>query len=171
MFLVLGKKLILCSLVGMEIDFCYYDSARKHPGKLITGLFFPLSLIEKNTIEVNCRIVAIVASLKCQIDPLELRTVLSPRRSLSLTCELERFGGFLDQRQTRLHVQQSRDYNRLAFRYNPPDDYSLSPHVLIDTMTEVCIYCKAMKINGEMKGMCCVTGEIKLPQLEEPSEP
>lgn len=37
-------------------------------------------------------------------------------------------------RQTRLRAQQSRDYNRLAFRYNPADDYSLSQHDLTGTM-------------------------------------
>jgi hypothetical protein len=53
-----------------------------------------------------------------------------------------------DQRQTRLRSQQSRDYNRLAFPYNPVDDYTLSRHVLIGTMTQVCPYCKALKFNG-----------------------
>jgi hypothetical protein len=38
-------------------------------------------------------------------------------------------------------------------------------------MTEVCPYCKALKFNGETKGMCCASGKIKLPQLEEPPEP
>ncbi|VDM93774.1 unnamed protein product [Onchocerca ochengi] len=73
-----------------------------------------------------------------------------------------------DQRQTGFHAQQSRNYNRLAFRCNPADDYSLSP--LIDIMTEVCYYCKALKFNGETKGMCCAVGKIKLSQLEEPPE-
>ena len=44
-----------------------------------------------------------------------------------------------DQRETRL---QSCDYNRLALRYNPADNYSLSRHVLICTM-KVCSYWKA----------------------------
>ncbi|VDM96529.1 unnamed protein product, partial [Onchocerca ochengi] len=48
---------------------------------------------------------------------------------------------------------------------------SLSRHVLIRTMTEVCLYCKAQEFNGKTKGMCCVAGKIKLPQLEEPLEP
>ncbi|GFU26256.1 uncharacterized protein NPIL_266621 [Nephila pilipes] len=62
-------------------------------------------------------------------------------------------------------------YNRLAFRYNPGEDYSLSRHVLIGTMTLVCPYCKALKFSGETKGMCCGAGKIKLPQLREPPEP
>ncbi|GFT98394.1 hypothetical protein NPIL_453621 [Nephila pilipes] len=36
-------------------------------------------------------------------------------------------------------------YNHLAFRYNPGEDYSLSLHVLISTMTVVCPYYKALK--------------------------
>ncbi|VDK65226.1 unnamed protein product [Onchocerca ochengi] len=67
--------------------------------------------------------------------------------------------------------QQPRNYNRLAFRYNPADDYSLSLRVPIGTMTEICPYYKALKFNEEMKGMCCAAGKIKLPQLEEPPEP
>ncbi|VDN05605.1 unnamed protein product, partial [Onchocerca ochengi] len=68
-------------------------------------------------------------------------------------------------------AQPSRDFNRLAFRYNPADNYNLNPHFLIGTMNEVCPYCKALKFKGEAKGMCCAAGKIKLPQLEEPSEP
>ncbi|GFS88023.1 uncharacterized protein NPIL_508071, partial [Nephila pilipes] len=62
-------------------------------------------------------------------------------------------------------------YNRLAFRYNPGEDYRLSRHVLIGTMTVVCLYYKALKFSGETKGMCCAAGKIKLPQLREPPEP
>ena len=38
-------------------------------------------------------------------------------------------------------------------------------------MSEVCFYCKALKFNGETKGMCCAAGKIKLPRLGEPPEP
>ncbi|GFT80459.1 uncharacterized protein NPIL_506111 [Nephila pilipes] len=62
-------------------------------------------------------------------------------------------------------------YNRLAFRYNPGEDYSLSRHVLIGTMMVVCPYCKALKFREEIKGMCCAAGKIKLPQLRKPPEP
>ncbi|GFX60265.1 uncharacterized protein TNCV_566681 [Trichonephila clavipes] len=48
---------------------------------------------------------------------------------------------------------------------------SLSRHALIGTMTLVYPYCKALKFNRESKGMCCVAGKIKLPQLREPPEP
>ncbi|GFV94454.1 uncharacterized protein TNCV_3352921 [Trichonephila clavipes] len=62
-------------------------------------------------------------------------------------------------------------FNRLAFWYNPAEDYSLSWHAVIGTMTVVCSYCKALKFSGEAKGMCCAAGKIKLPQLREPPEP
>ncbi|GFW10800.1 hypothetical protein TNCV_4919191 [Trichonephila clavipes] len=42
-------------------------------------------------------------------------------------------------------------FNRLAFRYNHAEDYSLSRHVLIGTMTVVCSYCKALKCCSETK--------------------
>ncbi|VDK62787.1 unnamed protein product [Onchocerca ochengi] len=76
-----------------------------------------------------------------------------------------------NQSQTRFRVQQSRNDNRLAFRCNPADDYSLSPHVLIGTITETRPCCRTLKFNGETKGMCCAVEKIKLPQLEEPPEP
>ncbi|VDN00572.1 unnamed protein product, partial [Onchocerca ochengi] len=76
-----------------------------------------------------------------------------------------------NQRRTGLHAQQSRDFNRLAFRYNPADNYSLNPHVLIVTMNEVCRCCKALKFKAEARGMCCAAGKIKLTRLEEPPEP
>ena len=90
---------------------------------------------------------------------------------LLLSRQIERCQRETDQRQTRLHAQQSRDLNRLAFRYNPAEDYSLSRNVLIGTMTEVCPYCKALKFTGETKGMCCAVRKMKLPHIEEPPEP
>ncbi|GFT60980.1 uncharacterized protein NPIL_163291 [Nephila pilipes] len=62
-------------------------------------------------------------------------------------------------------------YNCLAFQYNPGEDYNLSRHVLIGTMTVVCPYYKVLKFSGETKGLCCAAGKIKLPQLREPPEP
>ncbi|GFU41103.1 uncharacterized protein TNCV_1058351 [Trichonephila clavipes] len=62
-------------------------------------------------------------------------------------------------------------FNRLAFRYSPAEDYSLSRHVLISTMMIVCSYCKTLKFSSETKGLCCAVGKIKLPQLREPPEP
>ncbi|GFS63082.1 uncharacterized protein TNCV_3743331 [Trichonephila clavipes] len=61
-------------------------------------------------------------------------------------------------------------YNRLAFRYNPAEDYSLTRHVLVRTMMVVCPYCKALKFSGETKEMYCAAEKIKLPELREPPE-
>ena len=60
---------------------------------------------------------------------------------------------------------------RLAFRYNPVDDYSLSRCVQIGTMSKICPYCKALKFNGGTMGMCCASGKVKLPLLAAPPEP
>ncbi|VDK87771.1 unnamed protein product, partial [Onchocerca ochengi] len=53
------------------------------------------------------------------------------------------------QRQTRLGAQKSRDYNRVVFRHNSADDHILRPYVLICTMNEACLYCKALKFEGK----------------------
>ncbi|XP_045429827.1 stress response protein NST1 [Pipistrellus kuhlii] len=97
-----------------------------------------------------------------------LRSQQNERHRLRVPERLQRKTA--DQYQTQLRAQQSRDCHRLAFQYNPADDYSLSWHILIGTVTEVCPYCKALKFNAETKGMCCVARKIKLPQLGEPPE-
>ena len=68
-------------------------------------------------------------------------------------------------------LQKQRVYNRLAFKYYPSDDYSLSRDVQIGIMSEICPYCKALEFNGETMGMCCASGKVKLPQLAAPPEP
>ena len=67
--------------------------------------------------------------------------------------------------------QEQRQNYRLAFRYSPVDDYSLSRCVQIGTMSKICPYSKALKFNGETMGMCCASGKVKLPQLAAPPEP
>ena len=67
--------------------------------------------------------------------------------------------------------QQQPENFRLAFRYSPVDDYSLSRCVQIGTMSKICPYCKALKFNGETMGMCCASGKVKLPLLATPPEP
>ena len=68
-------------------------------------------------------------------------------------------------------TQRTVDLNRLAFRYNPADDYNSSCHVVIGRMSHVRTYCQALKLNNETKGLCCAGRKIKLPQLEAPPEP
>ena len=53
--------------------------------------------------------------------------------------------------------QEQPENFRLAFRYNPVDDYSLIRCVQIRTMSKICPYCKALKFNGETMGMCCAS--------------
>ncbi|GIX85620.1 hypothetical protein CDAR_86261 [Caerostris darwini] len=53
-----------------------------------------------------------------------------------------------------------------TIRYNPADDYSLTRHLLISTLTKVCTHCKDLKMNGEEKGMYSAAGKIKLLLLE-----
>ena len=67
--------------------------------------------------------------------------------------------------------QEQRQNCRLAFRYSPVDDYSLSGCVQIGTRSKICSYCKALKFNGETMEMCCASGKVKLPQLAAPPEP
>jgi len=38
-------------------------------------------------------------------------------------------------------------------------------------MDKVCPHCTAMKFKGEAPGMCCASGKVKLPELEQPKEP
>jgi hypothetical protein len=68
-------------------------------------------------------------------------------------------------------TQRTVDLNRLAFRYNPADDYTLSRHIVIGQMSHVCTNCLALKLNNETKVFWCAGGKIKLPQLETPPEP
>ncbi|GFY00056.1 uncharacterized protein TNCV_1341541 [Trichonephila clavipes] len=51
--------------------------------------------------------------------------------------------------QARLGGEQSHNDSHLVFRYNPAEDYGLSQHVLISTLTEVYPYCKTLKFNGK----------------------
>ena len=67
--------------------------------------------------------------------------------------------------------QEQRQKYRLAFRYIPVDDYSLSRCVQIRIMSKICHYCKTLKFNGETMGMCCASGKAKLPHLAAPPEP
>ncbi|GFW51722.1 hypothetical protein TNCV_1186541 [Trichonephila clavipes] len=72
------------------------------------------------------------------------------------------------QRETASNMTLGKVITRLQssrIRYNPADDYSLIMDILIGTMTEVCPNCKALKFNGETKGMFCTTRKIKVSQL------
>ncbi|VDK61064.1 unnamed protein product [Onchocerca ochengi] len=86
------KKLILCnlicSLVGLEIDSCYYDSAWSAVGM---RKYFMSCVTEMNPVEKASNATPCSAVMRLQ---------------------------------------------SLHFWYNPADDYSLNPHVLIGAMTK-----------------------------------
>jgi hypothetical protein len=63
------------------------------------------------------------------------------------------------------------DFNRVAFQYDCTIDYSSHPLVRIGPMEIVCNHCGALKFAGEMPGLCCLSGKVKLPLLPPPPEP
>ncbi|GFS72120.1 hypothetical protein TNCV_3904011 [Trichonephila clavipes] len=58
----------------------------------------------------------------------------------NFTMHVCKYGICILQHQIVLNERQSHDYNCPELRYNPAEDYGLSRHVLIGTMTEVCPY-------------------------------
>ncbi|CAF1647279.1 unnamed protein product [Didymodactylos carnosus] len=58
-----------------------------------------------------------------------------------------------------------------AFRYYPANNYDSHPQLHIGQMTDVCSYCDALKWPGEVPGMCCSGGKVRLPALRPPPEP
>ena len=73
-------------------------------------------------------------------------------------------------RASRLRVWQ--DKRMAAFNYDPTIDYVNDPMVKIGKMGDIkCPHCKALKWTGEIPGMCCAGGKVKLPSLGIPPEP
>lgn len=62
-------------------------------------------------------------------------------------------------------------FDRLAFRYDPMQNYAADKSVNIGTMTIVCSSCNALKFPKETSGLCCASGKVKLPELNPPPEP
>lgn len=60
---------------------------------------------------------------------------------------------------------------RAAFAYDANLNYASLDVVSIGTMSVVCVYCKAFKFKHETPGLCCASGQVKLPQLNPPPEP
>lgn len=61
--------------------------------------------------------------------------------------------------------------NRLAFRYDPQVDYAQQASVQIGVMNKICSNCSAKKWADEPNGMCCASGKVCLPNLQEPPQP
>ncbi|XP_053967817.1 uncharacterized protein LOC128869314 [Anastrepha ludens] len=57
---------------------------------------------------------------------------------------------------------------RAAFNYNSQINYSMYGYIGI--MDAICPHCDAAKFPGEMPGMCCANGKVRLPPLETPPE-
>lgn len=62
-------------------------------------------------------------------------------------------------------------YNRLAFQYDPTENYCDDDNADIGPMTTVCRYCNAFKFKRETPGLCCAGGKVKLDPLLPPPQP
>lgn len=76
----------------------------------------------------------------------------------------------------RLRILRSRwsihvDINWVAFHYDDHYKYSLHPNVVIGLIYKIWGYYDILKFNNKVPGMCCVDGNIKLPELHSPPEP
>ncbi|GBP05538.1 hypothetical protein EVAR_3035_1 [Eumeta japonica] len=61
--------------------------------------------------------------------------------------------------------------NRSAFRYDPQIDYAQQSSVQIGDMNKICPKCSAKKWVDETNGMCCASGKVSLPSIQEPPQP
>ncbi|XP_062817668.1 uncharacterized protein LOC134293583 [Anolis carolinensis] len=57
-----------------------------------------------------------------------------------------------------------------GFHYNPHKDYDQYPNVIIGQMNQICRYCHAKKFKMEPPGLCCKSGKVALPPLEQPPD-
>ncbi|XP_055904241.1 uncharacterized protein LOC129940040 [Eupeodes corollae] len=61
--------------------------------------------------------------------------------------------------------------NRSAFSYDPQIKYAHQNSIQIGAMNKMCPICFAKKWAEEAKGMCCASGKVVLPNIDEPPEP
>ncbi|XP_055915855.1 uncharacterized protein LOC129948797 [Eupeodes corollae] len=61
--------------------------------------------------------------------------------------------------------------NRSAFSYDPQIEYAHQNSIQIGAMNKMCPICFAKKWAEEAKGMCCASGKVVLPNIDEPPEP
>lgn len=61
--------------------------------------------------------------------------------------------------------------NRSAFRYEPQIDYAQQSSVQISDMNKICPNCFAKKWVDETNGMCCASGKVSVPNIQEPPQP
>ncbi|XP_060866431.1 uncharacterized protein LOC132942139 [Metopolophium dirhodum] len=61
--------------------------------------------------------------------------------------------------------------NRSAFTYDPQIDYAQQSSVQIRAMEKICSKCSAKKWADEPNDLCCASGKVSLPNIQEPPEP
>lgn len=61
--------------------------------------------------------------------------------------------------------------NPVALHYDCTVNYCSHTPVQIGITEVVCKHCGALKYTGETRGLCCVGGKVKLPQLPSPPVP
>lgn len=53
-----------------------------------------------------------------------------------------------------------------GFHYDPAIDYAKAAY--LGPMDHICAHCKAFKFKFEPKGLCCLDGKVKLPNISPP---
>nr|XP_016854857.1 PREDICTED: uncharacterized protein LOC107983913 [Anolis carolinensis] len=57
-----------------------------------------------------------------------------------------------------------------GFHYDPHKDYDQYSNVIIGQMDQICSYCHAKKFKMEPPGLCCKSGKVALPPLQQPPD-
>lgn len=57
-----------------------------------------------------------------------------------------------------------------AFNYKQEIEYSEIPEIYIGLMIIMCVHCKALRYEKEAPGICCLSGKINLPPIQNPPE-
>ncbi|KAL4149386.1 hypothetical protein QTP88_003347 [Uroleucon formosanum] len=60
----------------------------------------------------------------------------------------------------------SDSFLRLVFQYEPDIEYYAPSKVVIDAMDKECGHCHGLKFENEPAGMCCASGKVQLPEIE-----
>ena len=65
----------------------------------------------------------------------------------------------------------TRQWKKVAFHYDPKHDYAAEEVITIGSMSKVCNYCRAKKLDNEPPGVCCSNGKVQLATFQEPPQP
>ncbi|XP_020809823.1 trichohyalin-like [Drosophila serrata] len=108
-----------------------------------------------------------------RVEEQNIRNIQSRNRESSS----ERFQRLQDNRErqktlrARSRNQASAHSKRSAFRYDPQIDYAHQSSIQIGDMNKICPKCSAKKWVDETNGMCCASGKVSLPSIQEPPQP